>query len=230
MATSSESNSKAVKKQSPAELVALRNRFFYVSYRKLSLIFMGALGLCVFSLVSALYFAGRKTPPIYVAVSPSGQVVPTYPLSQPSSANPEVMNAMVAQLCLEGARRSFSFDYLNYAEQVNTAQSYFTYRGWEAFVKSLAQSQNFNTVQQQKMIVKFTPKSAPIITGSQVRDGRLAWAIQFEGVIQYVAHDGQHQGFIQNVLVKMVVVRMSTVDSPKGLGIDQAVVEEILVK
>lgn len=224
------SNVKKAKPPGAAELVALRNRFFYVSYRKLSLIFVGALALCAFSLVSAVYFASRKTPPIYVAVSPSGQVVPTYPLSQPTNPDEYAMHAIVSQWCLEGARRAFSFDYLNYAEQVNTAQSYFTYRGWETFVKSLAQSQNFNTVQQQKMIVKFTPKSAPIITATQVKDGRLAWATQFEGSIEYIAHDGQHQGFVQNVLVKMVVVRMSTVDSPKGLGIDQAVVQEITVK
>jgi intracellular multiplication protein IcmL len=229
VATSNTNTAKTVKKQTAAELVALRNRFFYVSYRKLSLIFVAAFALCAFSLVSAFYFAGRKTPPVYVPISPSGQVVPTYPLNQPSSADPEVMNALVAQWSLEGARRAFSYDYLNYTEQVNTAQSYFTYRGWENFVKSLGQSQNFNTVQQQKMIVKFTPKSAPIITASQVRDGRLAWAIQFDGTIQYVAHDG-HQGFLQNVLVKMVVVRMSTVDSPKGLGIDQVVVDEIVAK
>ena len=49
----------------------------------------------------------------------------------------------------------------------------------------------------------------------------------FDADIQYVAHEGQNQGYQQKVVVKMVIVRMSTVDSPKGLGIDQVVVEEV---
>lgn len=219
---------KVAKKQpGAAELVSLRNRFFYVHYRKLSLIFVGAMALCIFSLLSALYFATRKTPPVYVPLAPNGQVVATYPLSEPSHPNPEVMNAWVAQWALDGARKAFTYDYLNFSEQVNEAQSYFTYRGWDLFLKGLTSSQNFNTVQQQKMIVKFTPRGVPIIKAQEVRAGRLTWAIQFDGSIQYVSHDGQSQGYVQNVVVKMVLVRMSTVDSPKGLGIDQVVLEEV---
>lgn len=234
MATTNITNVKAVKKQGAAESVAfkvaLRNRFFYVYYRKMSLIVIAAMILCVFSLVSAVYFAKRKTPPAYVPVSSSGQIVPTYALSQPSNSDPEVMNAWVSQWAMEGARKAFNYDYINFTEQINEAQSYFTYRGWQNFARSLTVSQNFNTVQQQKMIVRFTPKSAPIIKANQVVEGRLAWSIQFEAMIQYIAHDGQHQGYVQNVIVKMVLVRMSTVDSPKGLGIDQIVIEEVVLK
>jgi intracellular multiplication protein IcmL len=215
---------------SPAALVSLRNRFFYIYYRKLSLIFMAALALCAMSMISAVFFATRKTPPVYISVAPSGQIVPTYPLSEPSNKDPEVMAAWVSQWAQEGARRSLSYDYLNFSEQIDSAQSYFTYRGWDRFTKELTQSQNFNTVQQQKMIVKFTPKSAPQIKGTTTIQGRLAWAVWLEGSIQYVSHDGQNQGFRQNVMVKMIIVRMSTVDSPKGLGIDQIVIGELKTK
>lgn len=217
----------AKKQQGAAELVSLRNRFFYVNYRKLSLIFIGATVLCIFSLLSALYFATRSTPPVYVPLASNGQVVATYPLSEPSHPNPEVMTGWVKQWALDGARKAFTYDYINFGEQLNESQSYFTYRGWDLFLKGLTNSQNFNTVQQQQMIVKFTPRSVPIIKAQEVRGGRLTWALQFEGTIEYVAHKGSIQGYTQNVNVNMVLVRMSTVDSPKGLGIDQVVIQEV---
>lgn len=221
---------KSTKKASVQELVTLRNRFFYVYYRKLSLIFVAALILCGLSLVSAFYFAGRKTPPVYIPIAPNGQIVQTYPLNQPSNADPEVMTAWVTQWAMDGARKAFTYDYINFGEQVNSAQSFFTYRGWESFVKELGKSQNFNTVQEQKMIVKFTPMSVPVIKGQQVIDGRLAWSLTFDAAVTYIAHDGLHQGFRQNVVVRVVVFRMSTVDSPKGIGIDQIVLEEVPTK
>jgi len=219
---------KPAKKAGAQELVSLRNRFFYVYYRKLTLIFLGAVALCVLSLISAFYFATRKTPPVYVPIAPNGQIVPTYALDQPPHQDKNVTEAWVQQWALDGVRHAFNYDYLNYSEQINSAQSYFTYRGWNSFVKGLADSKNFNTVQQQKMIVKFTPKGAPIIKKSTVLDGRLAWALQFDATLQYIAHDGAHQGFKQNVSVQVVIVRMSTVDSPKGIGIDQIIVDEIV--
>ena len=218
---------KPTKKNSAQELVLLRNRFYYLGYRKLTLIFLAALFLCVFSLASAFYFAGRKTPPVYVPIAPNGQIVPTYSLDQPSNSDQNVMSAWVKQWALDGARKSYTYDYLNFGEQVNSAQTYFTYRGWENFIKALTQSQNFNTVQQQRMIVKFIPTTVPVIVDEKVVEGRYAWVVQFKAVIQYVAHDGVHQGFRQNVLVKMKLYRMSTVDSPRGIGIDQVVLDEI---
>lgn len=191
------------------------------------MIFVGTTALCVLSLLSAFYFATRKTPPIYIPIAPTGQIVPTYPLSEPAHKDPEVMEAWVSQWALDGMRHAFTYDYLNFSEQINSAQSYFTYRGWTSFIKGLSESQNFNTVRQQKMIVKFTPKTGPTILGVEVREGRLSWVLQFDAMLEFVAHDGTHNGFKQDVVVKMVIVRMSTVDSPKGLGIDQVVLKEV---
>lgn len=223
-------SSKGKKAPGAAELVALRNRFFYVYYRRMSLIFLAALGLCAFALVCAFYFATRQTPPVYVPIGADGRIVQTFPLDQPSNPDEEKMRAIVAQWALDGMRKLFTLDYLNFAEQVNAAQPYFTYRGWDSTLRKMAESQNFNTVQQQKMIVMFTPTGAPLIQKQQVIGGRMAWALDLPAAIKYIPHDGAHAGTVQNVTIHLVVVRMSTVDSPKGIGIDQMLVEEVVRK
>jgi hypothetical protein len=77
------------------------------------------------------------------------------------------------------------------------------------------------------MIVKFTPKGPPAIKAEKIlADGRYGWSVELEGQVKYTAHDGSHTGFIQNVVITLVLVRVSTVDSPRGIGIDQIVVAE----
>lgn len=211
---------------SPMELVALRNRFFYVYYRKISLIFIAALGLCFFSIVCAAFFASRKTPPLYIPVSEDGRIIRTYALNEPSNPNVEIMESTVQQLALDGIRKLYTYDYLNYSNQITDARGYLTVRAWNKFTAKFTASQTLNTVQQQQMIVNFTPLQPPNIDGQKVIEGRLAWALSFPAQIKFVAHNGNKIGFVQTGVMKVIVMRVSTVDSPKGILIDQVVFEE----
>ena len=216
----------AKKKNHAAMRVAMRNRFYYLYYRKISLIFLVSMGLCGFSLASAFYFATKETPPIYIPINSERKLVETYPLDKPSYPDLKIMEAEVQSWALEGARRIFSYDYLNYSEQMSSGQSYFTVRGWNKYLKSLEQSQNLNTVLKQQMIVNFVPMGPPQILESKIIEGRLAWAVEIPAKIQYIAHTESRAGFEQIGKVRLVLLRISLVDSPKGIGIDQVIFEE----
>ena len=210
-----------------SQAAMIRNRFFYIYYRKLTLILILALGVSAFSLGSAVFFALRKTPPVYIPVTVDGRVIPNYKLSEPSNADPSMMDAEVKQWALEAARKTFSFDYINYREQIGSAQSYFTVRGWREFLSSFEASQNLNTVMAQKMIVNFIPLQPPKILGQQVRDGRYSWALEFPAKIKYTVHDASGKaGFYQKGKIQAILTRVSMVDSPKGIGVDQLIFVE----
>ena len=219
------------KKPGAQELVVLRNRFFYIYYRKISLILLLVLGISLFSLGCAVYFATRKTPPVYIPVSVDGRVIPTYKLSEPSNSDPKLMEAEVKQWGLDAAKKLFLFDYLNYREQITQAQPFFTVRGWEAYVKTFEESQNLNTILASKMIVNFIPMAPPQILDQKNRDGRYTWALEFPAKIKYTAHDGSGKsGFTQKGIMKMVITRVSMIDSPKGIGVDQIIFKEDQLK
>ncbi len=222
----SSAEGKAPKKANAAMRVAMRNRFYYIYYRKVSLIFLFAMGLCAFSLASAFYFATRQTPPIYIPINPEKKLVESFGLDKPSFPDEQVMAAEVQSWALEGARKVFSYDYLNYPEQLSAGQSYFTVRGWNKYLKSLEKSQTLNSVLKFRMIVNFVPLGAPQILESKVIDGRLAWAVEMPAKIQYIAHTERQDGFEQVGKLRMVLLRISLVDSPKGIGIDQIIFEE----
>lgn len=230
MMTDTATNKKPEKRSGASEMVALRNRFFYVYYRKLILVFVASLVVLGVAISLAVYFAMRTTPPIYLPITPDGKLIRTYPLNQASmdEASVKMMEGAVRQWAFDAGKKLFTYDYRNYSEQISEAQSFFTVRGWNSYLASFEKSNNLNAVQDMRMIVSFSPKGAPVITNQGVseKEGRYSWKVEFPSEIQYVAHSGNKAGFTQTGVLHMVFIRVSTVDSPKGIGIDQIIFEE----
>ena len=217
------------KRTGAADAIAVRNRFFYVYYRKVSMLFIASLILCGVAGAMAVYFTSRSTPPIYLPVTTDGKLISTYPLDKPSREGEEaVMSATVKQWAFEVSKKLFTYDYLNYSEQISEAQSYFTVRGWNGYLATFEGSNNLNTVLDRRIIVQFIPVGAPVITDEGV-DGtekRYKWRVKFPAQIKYTAHAGNKTGFLQAGDLEMIFTRVSTVDSPKGIGLDQIIFRE----
>ncbi len=221
-----EASGKKRTKKRVSELVQMRNRFFYLYYRRLSLYFMLSLGICVFSIAVAVVFSGKKVPPVYIPVSEDGRLIQSFSLKEPSFPNKEIMSSNVKAFALEGIRKFYTLDYLNYTDQIFEAQPFFTVRGWNRTIKAFEESQNLNTILQQKIIVNMVPLGPPVILDERVVDGRLGWALEIPAQLKYITHDGKSQGFIQKGKFKLTILRISLVESPKGIGIDQLIFEE----
>lgn len=217
------STPKQKNKTKASEIIQLRNRFFYIYYRRLSLLFLISLGICIFSMMCAFYFATKKTPPIYLPVSADGRLIQSFSLSKPSFEDKELMVSTVMQWAVEGVRKFYTLDYINYTDQIFEAQPFFTIRGWNRTFTAFESSQNLNTVIAQKMIVNMIPMGPPSIIDERIIDGRLAWAVEFPAQLRYIPHDGRSQGFVQTGTFKLVIMRVALVDSAKGIGIDQLV-------
>lgn len=208
-----------------ADKVMLRNRFLYIGYRRQVLIFMASLVLCGLSVASSLYFSARSTPPIFLPATVDGKVIPSAPMDQ-STMPEEMMNAAVSQWVFDAAMHLFTFDYINYPVQIQKAASFFTVRGWNSYLEQFKATNNMETVQALQMIVSIEPKGPPEIRDTGIREGRKAWLVEFPIEIRYTAHGQGKSGFTQTGKIKAVVLRVSTVDSPKGIGIDQYIFEE----
>lgn len=220
------------KKKSPLELIILRNRFFYIYKRKIAIIFIMVLALAVLSTVFAFYFIGKKVPPVYVPINSKYGVLPTYPLNQIADVNESSMNAKVSELALNAAIGFYDVDYLKRDERLNKAQEMFTYSGWTRLLDDFAKSKTYNIIGLQKMIVMLNPTSSPIIKrqGTDKIPNIYSWDVEFLGRIKYIPHDGVHGVLEKNVKIYMRIVRMPTVDAPKGILVDRMVVEDLVEK
>jgi intracellular multiplication protein IcmL len=82
-------------------------------------------------------------------------------------------------------------------------------------------SNNLDAVTSKKLIVSAVATGAPVILVQGLMDNRYAWKVQMPMLITYQSASEFSQ---QSVVVTLVITRVSTLTSARGVGIVQFVV------
>lgn len=197
-----------------AELVRLRNDFYRDNYRRIVSVLFLALVIIVLMGASLVYVVTHPPKPKYFATNTAGRIVPLVPLNQPNLSVPSLL-----QWASTAAVAAFTFNFVNYRQELQAASEFFTPEGWQAFLRGLQQSNNLAAVRAKRLVVSAVPTGAPIIMQSgRVVNGRYTWRVQMPMLITY---ESASQVTQQSVVVTMVIARISTLSSPRGIGIAQ---------
>src|SRR6056297_988762 len=199
--------------RSAVELVRMRNDFYRDNYRRVITVLLLAFFTICLLIGSLVYVLTHPPAPKYFATSTSGRIVPLVPLDQPN-----LSTASLLQWANTAAVAAFSYNFVNYRQELQAASEFFTAEGWDAYLQSLKDSDNLVAVQQKKLVVSAVATGAPIINQSGVVDGRYTWQIQMPLLVTY---QSLSQITEQSLMVNMVITRISTLDSPRGIGIAQ---------
>jgi len=196
--------------------VTLRNKFYRDGQRKLiTLTLISA--LTNVALVMMLgYIVSHPPEPKYFATSINGRITPLFALNAPNQSDSAVL-----QWANQAAIAAFSYNFVNYRSELQASSGFFTAEGWTQFLDALQQSNNLEAVKAKKLIVSAVATRAPIILQKGILNGRYAWRIQMPLLVTYQSASEFSQ---QNSVVTMLVTRVSTLNSPRGIGIDQFVV------
>jgi intracellular multiplication protein IcmL len=200
------------------ELVRLRNNFYRDNYRRLVGILLVMIIVNLLLIGTVIYLLTSRPSPVYFATSPDGRITPLHPLNEPIVTPPELL-----QWVTEAAVETYSYNFVNYRQELQRASEYFTPEGWNQFQQSLRASRNLETVIAKKMVVSATPTGAPEITDQGLLNGRYAWRVRLPLLVTYQNAQEQIQ---QPITVNMVVLRVPLIDSPKGIAIAQFVAAE----
>ena len=202
--------------EDPIQVVQLRNDFYRDNYRKV----VGALLLSAFIILllggAIVYIITHPPAPQYFATSVDGRITPLIPLAQPN-----LSNAAILQWANEAAISSYTYNFVNYRKALQDASQYFTPEGWQAFLSALKSSNNLDAVTAKKLIVTAVATGAPVIQEQGVLLGRYTWRVQMPMLVSYQSANQVSQ---QNVMVNMLITRISTLSSARGIGIAQFVV------
>lgn len=200
------------------ELIRLRNNFYRDNYRRL----VGMLLVMIiinFLLVGVLvYLLTHRPAPQYFATSADGRITPIYPLSQPV-----VNQAELLQWALQAATQAYSYNFVNYRQEFQRTAEYFTKEGWDQFQTELQASRNLETVLAKKLSVTAVATGAPVVTQQGILNGRYAWTIKVPMLVTYESASERIQ---QPILVTMLVTRVSTLETPRGIAIARFVASE----
>ncbi len=199
--------------KSAVELVRLRNDFYRDNYRRIVSILLLSFMIIILLIGSMVYILTHPPAPKYFATSTSGRIVPLVPLNEPN-----LSTAALLQWANTAAVAAFTYNFVNYRQELQAASEFFTPEGWSAYLQSLVASDNLKAVKAKKLVVSAVATGAPIINQRGVVDGRYTWQVQMPLLVTY---QSLSQITEQSLMVNMVITRISTLDSPRGIGIAQ---------
>jgi intracellular multiplication protein IcmL len=205
------------------ELVVLRNNFYRDNYRRLMLVCLGLLCLTGALISWGLYERTHKPLPQYFATTYDGKLIPLIPLSEPSLTP----NALL-QWATEAAQSAYTFNFVNFRKALQDVRIYFTKSGYQYFLKALKDSNNLDAVQTKQMVVSAVPTGAPVILKKGIfndgsPNGVYSWTVELPMELDYRSSTDR---FKQNIILTMLITRVSTLESPQGVGIASFVVRE----
>lgn len=197
-------------------MVAMKNHFYQDNQRKIVLALIISIFINFISIAFLIYLLMHPPLPKYFATSISGRITPLFPLNEPNQSDSSVL-----QWANQAAIAAFSYNFVNYREELQASSGFFTPDGWQQFLGALQASNNLDAVKAKKLIVSAVATRAPIILQKGLLNGVFSWRVQMPILVTYQSASEFSQ---QNNVVTMLITRVSTLNSPRGIGIAQFVV------
>lgn len=179
------------------------------------LVILSALVNFIF-MVLLFYHIMYPIEPRYYGTITKGRTFPLTPLAEPNQSD-----SAVTEWANQAAVSAFTLDFVNYPQQLQQASQYFTQDGWIQFMNSLQQGNNIEQIRQKRLTVTAVAQNTPVILQKGVLNGSYSWRIQMPILITYQSASSIEQ---QTSVVTMLVNRISTLDSYRGIGISQFIV------
>ncbi|PCJ99784.1 MAG: hypothetical protein COA45_02905 [Zetaproteobacteria bacterium] len=89
----------------------------------------------------------------------------------------EKENATIKRWVMKTVEKTLSFDYQNYRGNLGKLDSYYTVKGWEAFIKSLKMSRTIERVVTNKLALKSFQYSPALVCHSNEKEASYNWYI-----------------------------------------------------
>lgn len=194
--------------------IVIRNEFYRDGYRTLLKIAL-AEAIVIIGLILVMFYVVSVNQPQnrYFATTNDGRLVPMVALSDANLSTPALMSWSA-----QAATEVMTFGFHDYRRRLQEASRNFTRVGWASFTSALEQSRIMEMVEANQQVVTAAPRSAPVLISEGVQNGRYQWQVEIPMVITYQAGS---QRRADNLIVTLLIVRVSKLESPNGVGIEQ---------
>jgi len=185
-------------------------------YRYSSIVFITSLVTFGISVGFFVFFSKQPVPPQYIPVNEDGTYMTLLPVADCNSKT----EAEVKKFSMAGIKKLYKYDYINYAEQLQDASSFFTSQGWNDYLDAYTSSNVLLGVKENMWIVTVQPQGIPeLIQAPKVEDGACIWELKAPIALSYIGKNSQNQK--GDVILR--ISRVSVLQSPEGLGIKRLV-------
>lgn len=203
-------------------LIFSRNAF----YKRLHYLALATLGLSIFVilfLIGVLIFLLKSpTQPLYFATDNVSRLIQVVPVNTPNMTKEDVINWTI-----EAVQAAYSYDFINFRAQLQSAQKYFTNYGWRNYMNALRASNNLIGIKDRKFIGIAKVVSKPVLLSEGMLSGAYAWKFQMPLLATYLQppnYDDDNK-IINSLILTVIVQRQQVLEGYKGLGIVQIIGE-----
>lgn len=198
----------------PLVSVVTRNEFYRDGFRNLIKIVILE-GIIIVGLILTLivHINNAVSHDRYFATTADGRIMQLAPLSDPYLTE----SALVSWVA-QAATEVMTFGFHDYQRRLQQASRHFTKSGWESFSAAMDQARIIEAVTAQRQVVVASPRSAPVIRQQGVSGGKYRWILEMPLQVEYRAKD---QARTDNLRLRLVVERVSSLENPNGVGIQQ---------
>jgi intracellular multiplication protein IcmL len=192
-------------------------------YRRQYLLALGAFGLAllvIFILLWVLVYVVRNpTAPLYFATDNVGRLITVVPVSEPNMSTEDA-----TKWAINAVQKAYSYDYVNYREQLQSAQKYFTVYGWTKFMAALKSSNNLVALSNRKMLIEAKIVGVPKLITEGRLSGAYAWKFEMPMLVTNYLPPYDAQSTFSNALtVSVLIQRQPILQSSDGVGIVQLI-------
>lgn len=200
--------------------VLLRNQF----YRRQHFLALGAFALSIVLLIVlsfvVVHVARHRSEPLYFATDSVGRLIEIAPVNKPNMTLEQVTAWTV-----NAVQKATSYDYVNFRDQMQNMQKYFTDYGWTSYMTALKATGNLNALQQRKMIFISQVVDKPTLVTEGVLGGAYAYKFQMSLLVTVLQPPYDDTTSFQNASnVSVIVQRQPILQSTDGLGILQLLI------
>lgn len=192
------------------------NDFYRNHYHHVIMGLMLLIGVLILVLLFVTYQIKSRPLPVFTAKEPTGKTMQLTAFDEPN-----LLPDTITRFASKGATAAYTFDYVNYREQVAAVRPYFTDTGWPGYLSSV--DSLLNTITANKLFVNSVVTGAPVITNQGPLPGKgYTWRVQMPFLVTYVSANGPTQ---KSFYVTITIVRVPTNINPRGIGFDQFIMQ-----
>ncbi|EKD72306.1 MAG: IcmL protein [uncultured bacterium] len=198
------------------QLIRLRDDFYRDGFYKALSAFLVLLGAIILLISTSIYLFVSKPLPVRFATGDEFRILPLVPVDQPYLKQPDLI-----QWSSDVLPSVFTFDFVNYNQQLNTASHYFTANGWKSFLDQLKMYADYNNIVSSKLFINANAAGAPFILNQGLIQGVYGWWIQMPINLGYSSSVKINT---VPLVIQALVVRVSTQNNLSGVGIEKIIV------
>lgn len=174
--------------------------------------------LIVFGLAGlVLYQFSHRSLPQFSAVMPDGRG-----MRLTSYDEPNLMPSTLVRWASKAAVAAYTFNFVDYAKQIELARPYFTPGGWQAYQDAI--SGVVTNIVKGQVFVYGVVTNPPVIVNQGLRPGHpYSWHMQVPFLVTY---QGAEEAKSSNYYVVLTIVKVPTTTNPDGIGIETFVMRE----